>query len=194
MDETAEQWFVREVLPHEASLMRYLRRVWSHAAGIQDLRQEIYIRMLEAAEKSRPLAPKSFLFATARHLMADRVRRERIVSIETRGDLETLNVAADEISPEQRTGAYQELRQLAWAFDLLPTRCRTVMWMRKVENLSQKEVAAQLGISEKAVGKQVARGIRLLSEALFNGADAGEARGATLDIKSGSGHGSYSRD
>jgi DNA-directed RNA polymerase specialized sigma24 family protein len=35
----------------------------------------------EAARHARPHAPKAFLFATARHLMADRIRRERIVSI-----------------------------------------------------------------------------------------------------------------
>jgi hypothetical protein len=34
--------------------------------------------------------------------MADRVRREQIVSIRDGGDNEFLNVLADEISPEQR--------------------------------------------------------------------------------------------
>jgi RNA polymerase sigma-70 factor (ECF subfamily) len=50
-----------------------------------DIRQEAYARVYEAARKARPVAPKAFLFATARHLMADRVRRERIVSIQAGG-------------------------------------------------------------------------------------------------------------
>jgi DNA-directed RNA polymerase specialized sigma24 family protein len=64
-----------------------------------------YARVYEAARKARPQAPKAFLFATARHLMADRVRRERIVSIQAGGENEYLNVLIDEISPEQRVGA-----------------------------------------------------------------------------------------
>ena len=167
MEESADEWFVREILPHEASLMRYLRRVWSNAAEIQDIRHDTYIRVLEAAATMRPTAPKSFMFTTARNLMLDRLRRERIVSIESHGDVDTFDVLIDELSPEKRTSAYQELRVLAHAFDDLPPRCRAVMWLRKVEELSQKEVATRLGISEKAVGKQVARGVRLLAETLF---------------------------
>ena len=167
MDESAEEWFVREILPHEASLMRYLRRVWSNASDVQDIRHDTYIRVLQAAESMRPTAAKSFLFTTARNLMLDRLRRERIVSIESRGDPESLDLLVDDLSPEQRTSAYQELRVLACAFDELPPRCRAVMWLRKVEELPQREVAEKLGISEKAVGKQVARGVRLLAESLF---------------------------
>lgn len=167
MDETPEEWFVREILPHEASLMRYLRRVWPNVAELQDIRHDTYIRVLEAVTTMRPTAPKSFMFTIARNLMLDRLRRERIVSIEPRGDAESLDVLIDELSPEQRANAYQELRLLAGALDDLPPRCRAVMWLRKVEDLPQKEVAVRLGISEKAVGKQVARGIRLLAESVF---------------------------
>lgn len=167
MDDSPEEWFVREILPHEAALIRYLRRVWSNPAEIHDIRHDTYIRVLEAAAKMRPTAPRAFMFTTARNLMLDRLRRERIVSIEPRGDAEFFDVLVDELSPEQRANAYQELRLLAGAFDELPPRCRAVMWLRKVEELSQKEVAVRLGITEKAVGKQVARGVRLLAESLF---------------------------
>lgn len=189
MDETPEQWFVREILPHEAALMRYLSRVWPNRSEIHDLRHDTYVRLLDAAARSRPAAPKSFLFATARHLMIDRVRRERIVSIETRGDFATLNVPVDQLSPEQRASVHQELRLLASAFDRLPPRCRVVMWMRKVEDLPQKEVAARLGISEKAVGKQVARGIRLLADALFDRVSNAGAQNGIEDAEGEPRHG-----
>ena len=167
MGDTLEQWFIREVLAHEGALMRHLSRVWPNHSEIRDIRQEAYIRVYEAARRARPLAPKSFLFATARNLMADRIRRERVVCIEARGELDALNVLVDEISPERRTSARQELARLAWAFERLPLRCREVMWLTKVENLSQQEVARRLGVQEKAIEKQVSRGIRLLAEALF---------------------------
>ena len=166
MEDTLKQWFIREVVAHEGALMRHLSRVWPDRSEIRDIRQEAYVRVYEAAVRSRPVAPKSFLFATARNLMADRARRERVVSIEPRAELDALNLLVDEISPERRASAGQELGRLARAFDLLPTRCRHVMWLAKVESLSQREVAARLGINEKAVEKQVSRGMRLLAEAL----------------------------
>lgn len=166
MDESLDNWFAREILAHEASLARYLARAWGNRDEVHDLRQEIYVRIYEAAAKSRPTAPKAFLFTTARHLMADRLRRTRIVSIEAMGDLEALNVPVDDISAERRVSARQELRRFVDAFDLLPPRCREVVWLRRVEDVPQKEVARRLGITEKTVENQVSKGMRLLADLL----------------------------
>ena len=171
--ESLDAWFKREILVHEDALVRYLARMWPHRQDIVDLRQDTYIRVYEAAARSRPVAPKSFLFTTARHLMTDRYRRRRIVSIDAVGDLESLNVLIENISPEQQTSAHQELRRLAQAIDLLPRKCREAVWLRKVDDLPQKTVAARLGVTEKVIEKHVMKGMRLLADALSRG--GGEA-------------------
>ena len=185
MDESVEAWFTREILAHEDALVRYLRRCWPHADDILDLRQETYIRVFEAARRERPHQPKSFLFTTARHLMADRLRRGRIVSIEAVGDFESLNVPMDEAGPERRHDARQSLRRLAEAFDRLPDRCREVMWLRKVEELPQKEVARRMGVAEKTVEKQVAKGARLIADYMFGEAGARPTKKQRARLESG---------
>lgn len=191
MNEALNDWFAREILVHEASLVRYLARTWPNRDEIHDLRQETYIRVYEAAQKALPYAAKSFLFTTARHLMADRLRRGRIVSMEAVGDLEDLHVPGSEASPEQRLNARQELMQLARAFSILPPKCREVVWLRRVDELSQKEVASRLSISEKTVESHVMKGTRLLADALFSRktrskqTDGNEA----IDIEEDSAHG-----
>jgi RNA polymerase sigma factor (sigma-70 family) len=167
MKESLDSWFKREILVHEAALVRYLTRTWSNRQEIHDLRQDTYVRVFEAAAKSRPHAPRAFLFATARHLMTDRIRRQRIVSIDSVGDLDVLNVMIEDISPEQRLAGHQELRRLAQAMDLLPPKCRETVWMRRVDDIPQKEVAVRLGIAQKTVEKHVAKGMKLLAAALF---------------------------
>jgi len=163
MEEPLEIWFKREILTHEEMLMRFLARVWPHRDELSDIRQEAYARVFEAALKGRPHAPKAFLFTTARHLMADRVRRERIVSIRAGGDTDFLNVLVDEISPERRASASEDLVRLARAFDRLTAKCREVVWLRRVKELSQKDVAEHLGLSEKTVEKHLRTGVRLLA-------------------------------
>jgi len=167
VDDSLNSWFAREILVHEGALMRYLLRRWFAREEIHDLRQEIYVRVYEAAAKARPAMPKSFMFTTARHLMTDRLRRGRVVSIEAVGDIDALNVMVDEITPDRRLDAHQELKRLADAFDRLPDRCREVVWLRRVEELSQKEVAARMGISEKTVEKQIAKGARLIADYFY---------------------------
>lgn len=164
MGDPVDTWFVREVLAHEAALMRFLRRNWRDHDEVADLRQEIYVRVYQAATRRLPDSPKSFLFATARNLLADRVRRQRIVSITAVGDLEHLNVLNDELEPDRWLGGHEALARLARALDRLPDRCREVVWLRRVEDLPQKEIARRMGISEKTVEKQVAKGSRLMAE------------------------------
>jgi len=182
VDISLDDWFANEILVHEGALMRYLQRCWYQRDEIPDLRQDIYVRVYEAAAKARPAMPKSFMFTVARHLMTDRLRRARVVSIDAVGDIDALNVLIDDISPERRLGARQELQRLAEALDRLPPRCRQVMWLRRVEDLSQKAVAAHMGISEKTVEKQVAKGMRLMADHFYGGMQALRAESAMPEM------------
>lgn len=172
MQADLDRWFTEHVLVHEDALLRYLHRSWRHRDEIHDLRQELYVRVYEAAGKALPTQPKAFLFASARHLMADRIRRSKVVSIEPMGDFEPSHVLVDDVSPERWSSGRQSLAQLSAAFDRLPDRCREVVWLRRVEELSQKDVALRMGISEKTVEKHIAKGMRLLADALFGDNEA----------------------
>lgn len=195
MNESLDLWFAREILVHEQALAHFLRRCWPHRDELHDLRQEVYVRVYEAAGKALPTTPKAFLFATARHLMADRVRRSRVVSIEAVGDFESLNVLIEEVTPERWSSGRQILKRLTEAFDRLPDRCREVIWLRRVEELSQKEVAMRLGISEKTVEKHLAKGVRLLAGHFYgDGAPAADANNAPVRTENGSGHGQQQTD
>lgn len=175
-----DRWFASEVLVHEPALMHFLLRRWNQRDEVADLRQEIYVRVYEAALRERPLSPRAFLFTTARNLMADRIRRQKVVSIEAMGDLESSNVyLIEDVSPERWAGGRQLLRRLAEAFDALPDRCREVVWLRRVEELPQKDVARHLGIAEKTVEKHLAKGMRLLADRLYGSAAGRETPGAS---------------
>ena len=165
-----DEWFVAEVLPLEGGLTRYLRRNWRDETEIPDLRQEIYVRLYERALRGIPAQTKAFLFMTARNLLIDKVRRSRVVCIEAVSEIETFEPTADDLTPERIASAREELRRLQSALDLLPPRCREVVSLRKIEGLSQREVAARLGIREDTVEHHVGKAMRALADALNRGA------------------------
>ena len=177
MGSRVDDWFVREVLVHEQALMRFLRRNWRDRDEVPDLRQGVYVRVYEAATRRLPDSPKSFLFATARNLLVDRVRHQRIVPITAVGDIEQLHVMKDELEPCRWLGGREALARLARALDRLPDRCREVVWLRRIEDLPQKEIARRLGISEKTVEKHIAKGSRMLADHFHGGSDPGVAPG-----------------
>lgn len=77
--------------------------------------------------------------------------------------------------PEPR-GSFESALQKLEAEDLqdgidraiagLPERCRLVFSLSRFEEMSNKEVAAKLGISEKTVENQMTKALRMLKEAL----------------------------
>jgi RNA polymerase sigma-70 factor (ECF subfamily) len=162
-----DAWFVREVLPLEASLMQYLAHNWENKSEIPDLRQEIYARVCEAARHQFPHSARSFLFATARNFLIDLVRHSRVVQIEAMADLETLDIASDQPGPEREVSAREELRAVHAAIRRLPPRCQETVVLRKVEGLSLREISVRMNISEKTVERHLTEGLRSLADVLF---------------------------
>jgi RNA polymerase sigma factor (sigma-70 family) len=170
-DDAVTQWFVREILPLEAILVRYLRRNWRNASDITDLRQEIYTRIFDAARDRIPDDPERFLMVTARNLIINLVKHEQIVPIDAVADLEMLGIPTDAAGPERTVMARDELRRLRVALDRLPRRARQAFTLAFLEDLSAKEIAARMGVSTRAVSKHLTSGLRALTNMLYGETD-----------------------
>jgi len=160
-------WFVREVVPLEPELMKYLQHNWRNRSDIVDLRQEVYARVFDAARTQIPEKTRQFVFTTARNLLINRVLHEQVVPIEAVADLEALDIAKDTPDPERSVIAREELRRLQVALDELPPRCREAIVLRKIENLSIREIVQRMGVSENTVKMHLSNGVRALTEALY---------------------------
>jgi len=166
LEDTVSAWFVREILPLESFLMGYLQRNWRNASEIADLRQEIYARVFDAAREQIPDDPRRFLTVTARNLLINMVRHDRIVSIEAVADLDALNIPEDVAGPDRVAAARDELRRLQAALDKLPPRVREAMTLAYIEELSVREIAARMGITKSTVSIHLTKGIHALAEVI----------------------------
>jgi len=162
----AMRWFLREVLPLEAVLVRFLRQNWRDQSDIEDVLQDVYVRVYEAAKRQIPEKPKPFVFATARNLLINRMRDRAVVPIDAVADLDALNIAMDMPGPDRAAVARDELRRLSDAIDRLPPHCREVIVLRRIENLSRSEIAARLGIAETTVSSYLTEAMYALSHLL----------------------------
>lgn len=162
-----ESWFVREVLPLEAALMQYLQASYRRASDIADLRQDVYAAVIEAAHVQIPQRTKPFVFAIARNLMINRIRRDRVVPFETMADPDELGLAADEPAADRALMAREELSRLRAAIDQLPPRCREAVVLARVEELPGREIARRMGINETTVSHYIKNGMRTLADILY---------------------------
>jgi len=166
-DEDLRAWFIREVLPLEAALTQYLRHNWREPANVADLLQDVYVRVFEAARKELPKATGPFVFATARNLLVDRVRHEKVVPFEAVENLDALNVASDTPPPDEQVLAREELRLIQSALNRLHPRSREAFIMHHVDGFSRREIASRMGISEITVTWYLNQGVRLLADILY---------------------------
>jgi RNA polymerase sigma factor (sigma-70 family) len=174
-DDAASAWFTREILPLEALLMHYLRRNWQNASEVVDLRQEIYTRVFDAARENIPDNAKRFLFATARNLLINLVKREHIVQIEVVADLDALDIPSDTAGPDLAAVARDELRRLQTALDRLPPQMRQAVILTYIEDLRMREIAVRMGVNKSTVSRYLASGLRALADILHGEpADAGK--------------------
>jgi RNA polymerase sigma factor (sigma-70 family) len=159
-------------VPYEPRVRAWLLRAGWNPDEIEDLIQESYAKLagcsLEAIRNPRP-----FFFQTVRNAATSTIRRRRVLPIRSIADTDGLNMADPAPGPEDELSAYEELERLKRAIDQLPVACRRVFILRKIEGLSQRETARELGVSESAVEKQVARGIRLCAAMLTKPMEAG---------------------
>jgi|HubBroStandDraft_2_1064218.scaffolds.fasta_scaffold02419_3 RNA polymerase sigma factor (sigma-70 family) len=160
-------WFIQEVFPLEAALMQFLHHNWRNAGDIADLRQDIYLRVCEVAMKQIPRPAKPFVFAIARNLLIDRVRRAQIIPIDAVADLDALGVPVDEPGPDRGVAARAELRRLQAAIDRLPPRCREAVVLARIDGLTGRQIAQRMGVTESAVSHHLDYGLRALADMLY---------------------------
>lgn len=142
----------------EMALKRYLARYVHRREDIDDMTQETYLRAYKATEKRWIEFPKAYLFKVARTValneLSKQMRRLTDYMEELPGE-EPLSEASvdEELMAEQRVALYCD------AVAELPPQCRKVFLMRKVQGLSHKAIAAELGITTSAVERNITRGI-----------------------------------
>jgi len=152
-------WLGRHVLPHEASLRAWLATRAPAGLDVDDIIQETYTRLVAAERVDQIRDPRTYAFQTAKSVIVSHVRRARVVRIDCVPRLERIEEADHLASPELIAVDRDELSRLATAIAALPEPARTVFRLRRVQGVSQRDIAAQTGLTESAVEHLIGRAL-----------------------------------
>jgi RNA polymerase sigma factor (sigma-70 family) len=142
-------------------LRRYLSRFLGNSSEAEEIAHDAYARIYRKAA----VKPEALLYTTARRLAINRLKR-RSISPVAPTDLGVDTSPARGPSIPEQVVARQEWALLQAAIKTLPPGCREVLHLRKVEQLSHREISERLNIAVSTVEKQHARALRLLRAAL----------------------------
>jgi RNA polymerase sigma-70 factor, ECF subfamily len=129
---------------YQDRLLRYLRRLLGEEAVAEDAFQQTWLKVAERISRydpARPFGP--WLFAVARNLALDHLRRQRPESLE---ETEEPAAVADTVDPLAHAVASQRGACLARALALLGPLDREVLSLRFEEELLLPDLAQALGV------------------------------------------------
>jgi RNA polymerase sigma factor (sigma-70 family) len=180
-DDQADTLLVRRVLDgddaaftqltsrHKKWLYRFIRRYVGHDADAFDLLQESFISAWSSLDRYDPERPfHAWLRQIALNKCRDRGRREKVRSIIRRlsSDSEQFAARGRWANPEAAISSREALLRLDDAIASLPARLREPLILTVFEELSHREVAQMLGVSDKAVETRVYRAKQRLSKVI----------------------------
>jgi RNA polymerase sigma-70 factor (ECF subfamily) len=128
-------------LAHRGALVTYARGILGDHARAEDVVQEAYLRLADAAGTRAIDEPRGYLYRIVRNLAVDTHRR--VLPVEAVVD----RIPLDPPSPEAEALHKDQLRIVRAALDELPERSRIALEMHRLEGRKLREIADHLGIS-----------------------------------------------
>ncbi len=147
-------------------LRRFVRSRVASRHDAEDVIQEAYLRVLRYSAEHVVQSEERLLFSAARNLAVDNRRRQKVWE-RNAADCALL-AAEDSPASDEVLEARQRLKHVQEAIDLLPSRCREIFLLHRIEGLSYSQIAKSVGISVSAVEKHIARAC-LSIDAYVNG-------------------------
>ena len=124
---------------------------------VEDIVQETYVKLCQQSSDTDIKYPRAYFYRAVKNLALDHVRRFDQRFIDPLEDEADLLEGDDKTYTDAVT--HEQFGHLCDAVRRLPVQCRRVVVLKKVYSYSQKEIAEELGISEKTVEKHVALGL-----------------------------------
>jgi RNA polymerase sigma-70 factor (ECF subfamily) len=150
------------VLAHQRSAWSVAFRFLHDPAEAEDVVQEAFLKILDAAPRYRPTAGfRTYLYHVVSRLCIDRVEKKRPEYTD-----ELPDVADPSPGPGEVFAAKQEEDAVRTAVDALPANQRIALILKHYEGLSYAEIGAAIGVTAKAVEGLLGRARSALQDRL----------------------------
>ena len=156
-----EKRFEAVFFQYAKDLKRYLFLKFQDLESAEDVVQETFLKLWKNCREVSPEKVRSYLFTLANNAFLDIKKHEKVVrNFAKRND----EVKFTSETPEFLMIEEEFLEKIEQAVAGLPPKQREVFVMAKIEKKKYKEIAAELGISVKAVEKRMTAALAQIRE------------------------------
>lgn len=159
-------WVARHIVPEEPAVRAALRLLGVAPGDVDDIVQDAYCRFAALSCVDHITRPGAYFMQTARNLWRDQLRRAAIIRFEDLTESAQNFVIDEAVGIESVLAAREQWRIVEDLLAALPERCRMIFTMKRIEGLSQRDIAQKLGVSESVVENDIQKALRLLQAGL----------------------------
>nr|WP_225616917.1 sigma-70 family RNA polymerase sigma factor [Variovorax sp. 38R] len=143
---------------HHGWLRGWLRKRLGNAFDAADIAHDTYLRILSSGRVPPPDESRRHLTQIANGLVIDLYRRRQIEA----AYMEAIALGPEALAPseEERALALEALLELDTILQGLPAKARTALLLCRLDGLSYREIAQELGVSVSSVEKYIAAGLQ----------------------------------
>jgi len=146
-------------------LCRYANTIVKDEDESEEIVQSTFLVLWEKRlEVDIHTSMKSYLYKMVHNTCLNKVKHNKVKQTHSEYYLQQAEIMGESASSELMSKELQN--EIDIAINLMPTQCRTVFELSKVENLTYAEIADQLNISIKTVEKHKMKALRILREQL----------------------------
>jgi len=145
---------------HNDALLRFVSAKLGSLQEAKEVAQEAYVRLLGLEHREAISYLRAFLFKTASNLAMDRLRARRSTPVIVTDAKEGLLIC--DLSPERNVAGEQMVGVLNQALSELPSKCRQVLLLHRIEGMSRTEIALRMDLGERMVRLYMARALEHL--------------------------------
>ncbi len=161
-EKNGKSWFQKVFDQNYRYVLNYLFYLSGDAALSEDLTQDVFLQLWDKRRKVKEDTLRPYLFTIARNCFLKNIRRQNY-DLKFRS---SMFERTDTRSPEYLLEMKEFDRKLQESLAGLPERCRVVFLMNRMDGLSYRDIAGALGVSVKAVEKQMSKALSILREKL----------------------------
>ena len=126
---------------------------------VEDIVQETFIKSYEVGLKQEIKFERTYMLTTARNLALNHVSKASERKNQSLDDMQSLPSDLTSKSLESQIESKERFLHFCRATDTLSVEVKRVFLLKKVYGMSQKDIAAYIGLSESTVEKHVAKGL-----------------------------------
>lgn len=137
-------------------LHRFLRRKLNSQDAVEDVAQEVYLRLVRHRKLDEIKPSLALLRTIATNLLKDRYRRINVRNMHAHistSDIE--DVASSESTPEEIVKFKEGLNYFQAVYRTLSDDCRKAFMLHRFKGFTYEEIARTLGISKSMVQKHI---------------------------------------